>query len=75
MGQAQRVTGLVHRDREERRVRHAESRVGAKRQGDRGLTDPSRMIPGQIGLSGTIEVEVVDPAHHDVRVGAVGYGS
>src|SRR5690242_2596390 len=65
------MAGLMHRDSQQSRIREHQARIGPECKQDGGLAYPARLIPGKIGLPRTIEIEMIDPAHNDVRGGGV----
>src|SRR5687767_6720726 len=69
------MAGLMDGDGEQGWVGQRYPGVRSKRQEDGGLPDPPGLIPGEIGLPRSIELEVVDPAHRDFSLGGVGYSS
>jgi hypothetical protein len=69
------MPNLMHGNRQQGWVREGYSGVGPERQQDGRLANSTGLIPGQVGLTGPIKVEVVDPVHHDLRRERVGRGS
>ena len=54
-------------------VRQRQPAVGPQRERDKGPAHPPGLVPGEVGLPRAVEVEVVDPAHHDVGSAGVGH--
>ena len=71
MGKPEGVACLVDSDGEQGVIGEWHPGAGVKRERDHGAANMAGLVPGEIGLSGAVEVETVDPVHDDFRVARI----